>query len=949
MKLKNLIQNTDEKDADIDINGITSNSNEVQAGTLFVALKGVKTDGAAFIPDAAKKGAAAVLADREVAADIPVIRVQNARASMGQMADKLYPSDGVVKVAVTGTNGKTSCVNYVAELLNGLGILSASFGTIGVQSPVLKIEGAMTTPDAVTVHKTLHELDGKGVKVVALEASSHGLDQDRLAGIEFAVSAFTNITQDHLDYHGDMGTYFNAKMKLFCERTAANGVVILNADIDEYETMRAQILQQGLRVISYGVNGTELKLLSRIATPTGQTVEVDAFGKKYTCDLNIVGDFQVSNVLCAVGMCIGLNDNYKLLGEMTRGEFIDKIFALLPTLQAPAGRLECVGHLKNGAAIYIDYAHTPDALERVLKTMRPHTHRELVCVFGCGGDRDKTKRPLMGAIAQKYADRAYVTDDNPRTENAADIRAQIKAATPQSVEMGDRHIAIDEAVHSLQTGDVLVIAGKGHETGQKIGDMVYAFDDKIEAQLAILRAEQTPLWTYDELRACLGDTVPTGACAFGISIDTRTLTVGDMYVAIRGERLDGHDFVAAAVHKGASICLVDHEIAGVPKSKQIIVTDVQTAFEKMGAFARNRSEAAFIEITGSSGKTTTKEMLKTVLSAQGNTYATAGNLNGKIGVPLTLARMGRDVQYAIIETGMDHLGDLANLSKMVRPNVSIITMVGPAHLAYFKDVAQIAQAKSEIFIGQEKDGTAIINADSPYYAFLRDNAISNGIRNIISFGKNDCADFKLLNAVPGGDKTMVDAMVGGEKIAYTIGFLGEHFAMNSLAVLAGVDAVGASVKQAATDLAQTSAAQGRGAAQKITLADGRSYDLIDDSYNANPASMAASIGTLGMHANAVKIALLGDMLELGAAEIEMHTNLLQNLLDNHVAKVYAVGTLMKHLFDILPPDMQGAWRQTPAEIADIVLNEVPNGCVLLVKSSKSTGLNKIIPTLKGMR
>lgn len=949
MKLKNLIQNADEKSGTVEIDDITSNSNDVRAGTLFVALKGVKTDGAAFIPDAIKKGAAAVLADREVASDIPVVRVLNARAAMGQIADKLYPSDGLIKVAVTGTNGKTSCVNYVAALLNGLGILSASFGTIGVHSPVLDSEGSMTTPDAVTVHKTLHELNDRGVKVVAMEASSHGLDQDRLAGIDFAVSAFTNITQDHLDYHGDMAAYFNAKMKLFCERTAANGVVVLNADIPEFETMRAQILQKGLRVISYGVNGNELKLLSRTAAPTGQTIEVNAFGKKYTCDLNIVGDFQVSNVLCAVGMCIGLNAIYKLFGETTEAQFIDKIFALLPTLQAPAGRLECVGHLKNGATVYVDYAHTPDALERVLKTMRPHTRHELACVFGCGGDRDKTKRPLMGAIAQRYADRAYLTDDNPRTENAADIRAQIKAAAPQSIEIGDRHIAIDEAVRSLQEGDVLVIAGKGHETGQKIGDLVLTFDDKIEAQLAIMRAEQTPLWTYDELRACLGDAVPSGACAFGISIDTRTLKVGDMYVAIRGERLDGHDFVAAAVHKGASVCLVDHQIAGVPECKQIIVTDVQTAFEKMGAFARNRSDAAFVEITGSSGKTTTKEMLKTALAAQGNTYATAGNLNGKIGVPLTLSRMGRDVQYAIIETGMDHLGDLTNLSKMVRPNVSIITMVGPAHLAYFKDVAQIAEAKSEIFIGQEKDGTAIINADSPYYAFLRDKAVSNGIRNIISFGKNEQAGFRLLNAMPNGDKTMVDAMVGGEKISYCIGFLGEHFAMNSLAVLAAVDALGASVKQAAADLSQTSAVIGRGAVQKIALADGRSYDLIDDSYNANPASMAASIGTLGMHRHAVKIALLGDMLELGADEIEMHTNLLQNLLDNHISKVYAVGTLMKHLFDKLPPDMKGVWKQTPEEAANIVLNELPNGAVLLVKSSKSTGLNKIIPTLKGMR
>lgn len=949
MKLKDLFQSQNAPYGDIEINDISADSNAVHEGTLFVALKGVKTDGAVYVPAAIKNKAAAVMADRDIECDVPLVRVSNARAAMAIAANKLFPCGGLKKLAVTGTNGKTSCVYYVSKILGELGIIAASFGTIGVESPVYKKDGSMTTPGADEVHKTLHTLNEKGVQAVAMEASSHGLDQERLSGIEFDVSGFTNITQDHLDYHGDMATYLKAKMKLFLQRTAQNGVVVLNADIPEYETMRAQIANRGLRIISYGYNGADLKLLSRVATADGQKIEVEAFGKKYACMLHVVGDFQVSNVLCAVGMCIGLNEIYQLQGTMKSEEFADKVFGVLPALQAPAGRLERVGNLQNGAAVYIDYAHTPDALERVLKTMRPHTQNKLVCVFGCGGDRDKTKRPLMGAIAQKFADRVYLTDDNPRTEDAAAIRAQIKAAAPNAIEIGDRHIAIFEAVRSLKAGDVLVIAGKGHETGQKVGAAVYAFDDKIEAKLALLQTEKTPLWTYDELRACIIGNVPAEAYAYGVSIDTRTLALGDMFIALRGERVDGHEYVAAAVHHGAAVCLVDHLVAGVPECKQIVVNDVQAALDQMGAFARNRSEAVFIEITGSSGKTTTKEMLKTALAGQGDVYATAGNLNGKIGVPLSLSRMPRAVQYAVIETGMDHLGDLANLSKMVRSNVSVITMVGPAHLAYFKGVAQIAEAKGEIFIGQQKDGTAVLNADSEFYVYLRDKAVENSIRFITSFGKNKHANFRLIGTQVQDGKTIVHAIIGGEELTYTIGFLGEHFALNSLAVLAAVDAVGASVKQAAADLSQTAPVVGRGAVQKITLKDGRSYDLIDDSYNANPASMAASIGTLGMHENTVKIALLGDMKELGDSQIRLHTKLLQNLLDNRVSKVYAVGTLMKHLFDILPPKMQGAWRETPGEMADIVLNELPDGAVLLVKSSQSTGLNKIIPTLKGMR
>lgn len=953
MKLKDLIEPLNAKFSDINIDAVTADSRHVQARTLFVALKGDKTDGAHFIPDAVKNGAAGVLVDRDIDAAVPVIKVKNARKEMALIADKLYPSDALTKVAVTGTNGKTSCVYYIAQLLNEMGVLTASFGTIGVDSPVYRQDGSLTTPDAVSVHKTVHELQDKGVQVVAMEASSHGLDQDRLAGIDFAVTGFTNLTQDHLDYHGDMGAYLNAKMKLFLQRTAVQGAVVLNADIQEYQTMRQAVEEKGLRVISYGQKGDDIKLIARQPTRNGQRITVEAFGKKYESELTIVGDFQVSNILCAVGMCAALNvvktQGVTVKSESLKKDFVDKLFALLPTLKAPAGRLENVGKLKNGAAVYVDYAHTPDALERVLKTMRPHTQNKLLCVFGCGGDRDKTKRSLMGAIAQKYADNAYVTDDNPRTENADDIRAQIKVGAPNALEIGDRHAAILKAVNDLQAGDVLVIAGKGHETGQKIGTTVFAFDDKIEARLAIMKKECTPLWTYDELKACLTGDVPDGAAAYGVSIDTRTLKSGDMYVAIRGERLDGHDFVVAAIQKGAGVCLVDHEVPNVPLSKQIIVKDVQFALEQMGAFARNRSEAIVIEITGSSGKTTTKEMLKTALVAQGKTYATAGNLNGKIGVPLTLARMGRDVQYAVIETGMDHLGDLTLLSKMVRPHISIITMIGPAHLAYFKNVAQIAEAKSEIFIGQEKDGTAILNADSEHYRFLRDKAVQQSIRNILSFGKNPCANFRLDKTEAHLDKTVVSATVQGEKLTYEIGFLGEHFAMNSLAVLAAVDAAGASVTQAAASLSQTSPVVGRGAVEKITLPNGKTYFLIDDSYNANPASMAASIGTLGMHTEGDRIALLGDMLELGDKQLELHTNILQNLLDNRVSKVYAVGTLMKHLFDILPSELKGAWAQTPEEIVGRVVNELPAGAVLLVKSSKSTGLLKIIPTLKGMR
>lgn len=936
MKLSVLLKriNLSALGVEAEITGVSCHSSEVVAGTLFVAVKGVKADGADFAAEAVQKGAVGVISEKEINVNAPVIIVPNARKTLADIADVLYPSHTLKKAAVTGTNGKTSTVYYVAELMNAMGICTASMGTIGISSPVYTISGSMTTPDTVAVHQNLHALEQVGVQVVAMEASSHGLDQERLAGIEFGVTGFTNITQDHLDYHGNMQAYLEAKMKLFLERTTIGGTVVLNADILEFDEMKTAIEQKGLRVISYGQKGQELKLISRIAMPGGQKIEVEAFGKKYACDLNIVGDFQVSNVLCAVGMVHSL------------GGDVDVLFKLVPLLKAPAGRLEHVGTLKNGGDIFVDYAHTPDALERVLKTMRPHTKNRLVCVFGCGGDRDKGKRPLMGAIGQKYADVIYLTDDNPRGEDAITIRGEIKKACPKAIEIGDRHEAIATAVANLKQGDVLVIAGKGHEAGQKIGQTVYAFDDKIEVQLAMLGLSQVPLWRGEEMRACVSVDVPGDLKVYGVSIDTRTLNLGDMFVAIRGDHLDGHAYVATAVERGAAVCLVDHVIDTVPMCKQVVVPDVMQAFNQMALFARNRSEAKFIGITGSSGKTTTKEMLKVCLVDQGNTYATAGNFNNQIGVPLTLTRMPINTQYAIIEMGMNHTGELTELSKLVRPDVTIITMIGAAHLAYFKDEHQIAEAKSEIFVAQEKNGTAVLNADSPYYGFLREQAVERGIRFISSFGQAEGADFRLISVQAQGDSSHIIADWHGSKIEYKIGFLGNHFAMNSLGVLGIVDAVGASVPQAMKSLSKSSAVAGRGAVEKITLKSGKNILLIDDAYNANPSSMRASIGTLGLHAETMKVAVLGDMLELGENAIALHVGMIDVLEANHISKVYTVGSLMGKLHERLQVQMQGVHTETPEEMSFVLEKELPEGAVVLVKASNGSGLKKIISYLK---
>ncbi len=918
---------------DLEITNISCNSADIKQGGLFFAVRGVKTNGADFIPEAIQNGAVAVICEQRVESYIPVLVVSDIRSVMAKIADIFYPSEHVKKVAVTGTNGKTSSVYYVAQILNALSIPTASMGTIGIDSPMLKKSGSMTTPDACHLHQNLNELMHAGIQVTAMEASSHGLHQNRLSGIRLTAGAFTNITQDHLDYHKTMADYFKAKTQIF-DLIETGGSVVLNADIAKYDALKNLAISKGLKVISYGMNGNDLRLLSYKPLSGGQRVEVFAFGKNYEFDLNIVGDFQIMNILCAVGLCVAL------------GKDIDDIMMVVPSLKAPSGRLEHVATLQNGASVYVDYAHTPDALERVLKTMRTHTKGRLVCVFGCGGNRDISKRPLMGKIASELADKVYITDDNPRFENPAEIRMQIVEACPEGIEIGDRHLAIATAVANLQPDDVLIIAGKGHETGQTIKGVSYAFDDKIEGQLAVMNLEQQPLWQTMELKACFGANVPMEANVFGISNDTRTLNVGDLYIAIRGENMDGHDFVKTAVQKGASVCLVDHLIEEVPASKQIVVPDVMQSFNRLALFARNRSEAKFIAVTGSSGKTTTKEMLRVALSDQGNTYATAGNYNNHIGVPLTLTRMPIDTQYAIIETGMNHVGELTELSMLVRPDVSIVTMIGAAHLAHFTDEKQIAEAKAEIFTGM-MGGTAILNTDDKFYGLLRNRAYEAGVRHIVSFGHEAEADFSLKEVLATGEKTKIFADWHGEAIKYEIGFLGEHFAMNSLAVLAAVDAVGAGVEGAMYALAKSSAVAGRGAAQMVQLSNGKTIILIDDCYNANPSSMAASIRSLGLRENTQKIVVVGDMLELGEKEIDLHIGLTDAIMAANVSKVYAVGRLSKYLYEALPFDRQGAWCETPEEMADILEKELPDGAAVLVKASNGSGLKKIVAQLKG--
>jgi UDP-N-acetylmuramoyl-L-alanyl-D-glutamate--2,6-diaminopimelate ligase len=478
MKLAELLSGEASADAGaaaLDVTGITADSRAVKPGNVFVAVAGSKTDGLRFADHAAAAGAVAIAAERpqNLPPGIAFIQAGNARRFLARSAAKFFPRQPATIAAVTGTSGKTSVAAFTRQIWAALGYRAASIGTVGVVTPEREIYGSLTTPDPVVLHQQLDALAGERITHLALEASSHGLDQHRLDGVRIAAAAFTNLSRDHLDYHPTLEAYFAAKLRLFEQLIEPSGTAVVNADHEHAAEVIAAARKRRLAVLTIGRKADGIRLLEADIDGFAQKLRVAFGGRQLGVRLPLVGGFQVENALTAAGLALAT------------GSGADKVFTALEKLQGAKGRLELVGE-RDGAPVFIDYAHKPDALAKALEALRPYVTGRLVVVFGAGGDRDTGKRPLMGAIAVEKADRVIVTDDNPRSEKPAAIRAAILVAAPGAREIGDRGEAIRTAVSELKRGDVLLIAGKGHETGQTIGDKVLPFSDH-EAVAAALK------------------------------------------------------------------------------------------------------------------------------------------------------------------------------------------------------------------------------------------------------------------------------------------------------------------------------------------------------------------------------------------------------------------------------------------------------------------------------
>ena len=476
MKLGDLLDLASEHPSyNLAVSGLSSDSRKTKPGDVFAALTGTLSDGRAYVSKAVAAGAVAILAEPGLAeCGVPIISVVSARDALSKAAARFYPRQPETVIAITGTNGKSSTVDFLRQIWTYAGRAAASVGTLGAIGPKGRIDLGFTTPDPIALHATLQDLADDGITHIAMESSSHALDQRRMHGVRLAAGGFSNLTQDHLDYHLTMDGYRGAKLRLFTELLAPGQPAIVNADALEAHPFEAAAKEKNLDLKLVGWRGTYLKIVELWPKPASQRLDLRYENKTYRVEIPLIGEFQALNAVMAAGFALVL------------GEKPEVVFEALSTLKTVKGRMEHIGGTADGAHVFVDYAHTPDGLDVLLRAARPHAPGRIILVFGCGGDRDTGKRPLMGALAAKYADMVIVTDDNPRTENAATIRQNVLVGCPEALEIGDRGEAIRKGVALLAKGDCLLIAGKGHETGQLVNGTTLPFSDQETAATALL-------------------------------------------------------------------------------------------------------------------------------------------------------------------------------------------------------------------------------------------------------------------------------------------------------------------------------------------------------------------------------------------------------------------------------------------------------------------------------
>jgi len=893
------------------VNSITSDSREAEQGSLFVAIKGVESDGHDFIEQAIERGCTAIICEKESLnieilkdADVVVVEVSDTQSAYASIAACFYgkPAENLFMIGVTGTNGKTTVTYLLEQVLTEAGLSVGVIGTINNRyttkdgiSTILPTR--FTTPEARILQKTLREMIDAGVEYVVMEVSSHALAQSRVGNIRFDGAVFTNISRDHLDYHRDMEDYFHAKSLMFSRFLKEDGFAVLPVlpvgdDPDSWLKKIYTLCQKrSVHVVSWGEGEFADIQLDNFSTTLKQTELTVILSKGEFCIQSpLAGRFNIDNILTVVGIC-----------ECMHIPTSTVVQSLSHATGAP-GRLERVSGLTSDAqlpVVLVDFAHTPDALEKVLTTVSELPHRHLFCVFGCGGDRDSGKRAVMGEIAGKFCDVAVVADDNPRTENPAVIVEKIVTGLKQAkmelrpenwlfqrkdnerggLVIRDRKKAIERTLKAAKPGDIVVIAGKGHEPYQLTSQGKRFFDDRLAAGSVLCS------WTVDLIAKAIGGTCSqnyhSGELLGTVSTDSRVAGERTVFIALKGENHDAHKFGVQAVESGACCLIVEHEVKLPPGSmvSQIIVADTLKALGDLAAFRRKmigtRGRLPVIGITGSCGKTTVKEMVAAIFEKiypagpdhpDDCVLKTQGNFNNLVGLPLSLLPLDVQHKVAVLEMGMNQSGELQRLGEIADPDISCIINVHGAHLEGLHSIEGVARAKEELFASTKKTGTLVVNLDDTRVSTLAEKYTHKKVTYTALAENKTNADLWASEICLNGTGTSFTLNTHGEKTGVQLNIPGEHNISNALAAAAITTAAGAGLQDISLGLAECQPHDKR---MEIVAAQA-GYRIINDTYNANPASMAAGLKTLKQMAGRISVAIIGDMLELGESSAEAH-------------------------------------------------------------------------------
>jgi len=911
---------------------ITADSRKVQPGALFLAYPGVHSDGRSYIAQAIQAGAIAIAWEDSDFAWNPDWKVANAGVSglkekVSEIAADYYgrPSQKLSMVGVTGTNGKTSVSQWIAQALTVLGQKTAVIGTIGNGFVDAQNEASNTTPDAILLQGMLADFAGQGARAVAMEVSSHGLHQGRVNSVEFDVAVLTNLSRDHLDYHETMEEYAAAKELLFT--WPGLKVSVINADDAFGQRIAGKLNAQAKPLLTYGISHGDVRADSLQLHQHGLSMQVSTPQGNAAVNAPVLGRFNAYNVLAVLAALLALKID------------LQEAVAAIAKIKPVQGRMQQFGG-NDKPLVVVDYAHTPDALEKVLSTLREQVQGRLICVFGCGGDRDAGKRPLMGCVAAKLADRVIVTSDNPRSEDPVSIIEQVVSGMDTAyLAEPDRAAAIRQAVQSARSGDIVLLAGKGHEDYQEIAGVRTPFSDAATALAALneYKAFNAPMMQLAEAADALNARLLGADVMFDrVGSDSRNIEAGQLFVALKGEHFDGNAFAAEAINKGAAAVMVSD--AATTARPALLVRDTRLALGELAKYWRNKFSAPLIAITGSNGKTTTKEMLTAILAAAtgdaDKVHATYGNLNNDIGLPLTLLKIKPRHQYVVAEMGMNHLGEIDYLTHIARPNVAVINNANTAHIGELGSRENIARAKGEIFAGLQADGVAVINADNDFAAYWH---TLNAGRKVVTFGLQQQADVMAVYQEQAGVSRVTLTTPNGQ-VGFELKVEGVHNISNALAASATAYALGISNADIAKGLQSFGGVYGR--LERKAAVNGAV--VIDDTYNANPDSMKAAIDVLAKQAGE-KLLVLGDMGELGADAKKMHAEIGAYAKESGLAKLYCLGESSKEMVTAFGAGAQHF--ESPETVAAAVLPQLNNNSTVLVKGSRFMRMERVVSLL----